>query len=350
MNAGILSPYAIPLIFLLLFAAIYKLNRTSLAAGMMLSCFLLSLSGIVLIQMYASDHPIAKIILAVVMLLVLTVAVFGAYIFLAFLLLNTRSILRKETRSLKHCLTLLLAIGWVVMTLAVYLVDRIALPAAITMAVYSAYGLMIFYLIHLSQYIVNMILCNLSRPRKDQDYIIVLGARVRDGKVTPLLARRIDRAIAFYHKQKSAGKTPKLVLSGGQGPDEQCSEAEAMQRYALEKGIPAEDILQEARSASTMENFLFSKRIMDEDSHGQPYCCIYATNNYHVLRAGILARKAGLKAVGIGSKTAFYYLPNAILREYIAYLYIHRKWNIAFAAGSLLLGIVVIPLLLRYVH
>ncbi len=102
------------------------------------------------------------------------------------------------------------------------------------------------------------------------------------------------------------------------------------------------------RSKSTLENMRFSREIMDRESAGKPYTCIYATNNYHVLRAGIYARKAGLKISGIGAKTRFYFLPNAVLREYIAYLYIHRKWNIAFAAVALLFGIFVLPAILTW--
>ena len=116
-----------------------------------------------------------------------------------------------------------------------------------------------------------------------------------------------------------------------------------MRVYALGRGVPEEALLLEAQSTSTLENMQFSKALMDKDSGGGSYSCIYATNNYHVLRAGIAARKAGLKIYGIGAKTAFYYLPNAILREYIAYIYLYLKWNIAFVLFSLIVGSVVVP-------
>jgi uncharacterized SAM-binding protein YcdF (DUF218 family) len=193
-----------------------------------------------------------------------------------------------------------------------------------------------------------MILCNLTRPKLNQDYIIVLGCWIKNGEVTPILARRLDKAIWFYNKQKEAGNPPKLLLSGGKGNDESCSEAEAMKTYALEHGIPEYDLILEDMSGSTRENMIFSKEIMDAQTGGKAYNCIYATNNYHVLRAGIFAAKAGLKARGIGAATAFYYLPNAILREYIAYLYIHLKWNIAFGIISLALGVVGLSALFNY--
>jgi uncharacterized SAM-binding protein YcdF (DUF218 family) len=83
---------------------------------------------------------------------------------------------------------------------------------------------------------------------------------------------------------------------------------------------------------------MFSKELMDRESSGKPYKCIFATNNYHLLRACIYARRAGLKMDGIGAKTILYYLPNAVLREYIAYLYIHLKWNIFLGAAVIIAG------------
>jgi len=111
-----------------------------------------------------------------------------------------------------------------------------------------------------------------------------------------------------------------------------------MKVYALEKGVSDEHIILESDSVSTLENMKFSKEIMDKDSNGNLFRCIYATNNYHVLRAGIYARAVKMKIDGIGAKTAFYYLPNAILREYIAYLYLHLKRNIVFGAIGLISG------------
>jgi uncharacterized SAM-binding protein YcdF (DUF218 family) len=147
-------------------------------------------------------------------------------------------------------------------------------------------------------------------------------------------------AFLFYNKQKNKKKRkpPKLILCGGKGNDELCSESVAMWQYAKRKGIPDEDMLLESKSVSTFENMMFSKRIMDSESGGKPYRCIYATSNYHLLRAGILARKAGLKISGIGAKTALYYLPNAILREYIAYIRIHLKLNIIIGICSFFFG------------
>jgi uncharacterized SAM-binding protein YcdF (DUF218 family) len=267
--------------------------------------------------------------------------------FIAFLVFNTYAILKREKRDLKHFLTLILAIGLLLVIIVPRFIDLTVFPQVAVYVIYSAYGLVIYYLLHLAQFVVSIALCNFSRPRKEQDYIIVPGCWIQNGKVTPLLAKRIDKAVEFYNKQKAVRKPPRLILSGGKGRDESCSEAEAMEQYALEKGIPQEDLLVESKSTSTLENMKFSKEIMDSESGDKPYKCIYVTNNYHLLRAGIFARKAGLKIDGIGAKTAFYYLPNAILREYIAYIYIYLKQNIFFGVLGLIGGSVAVYYLMK---
>ena len=339
--------YAIPLVLLLLFFAAYRLRRAPLVTGALLSASLVLFFGLFFTQNYQSDIFAVRLAALLPPILFSFFLGFGVYIFIAFLVFNTYAVLKKEKRDLQHILTLILAVGLLLAVLLPRWVHLTGFPPIATYLLYSAYGLAIYYLLHLVQFMISVVLCNLSRPRPPQDYIIVLGCWVRGGRATPLLAKRIDKAIEFYNRQKKTGPPPKLILSGGKGSDESCAEAEAMAKYALEKGIPREDLLLETKSVSTLENMKFSKEMMDRESGGKPYRCIYATNNYHLLRAGIFARKAGLTIDGIGAKTAFYYLPNAILREYIAYGYIYLKWNIAFGICSLILGSVAISYVMK---
>ena len=317
--------------------------------GAMLSSSIASFTVLFLIQAFSGDNRLLRSIAVIPILLAVLFLTFGVYLFIAFLVFNTRVILKKEKRDLKHLLTLVLAIGLSLVIVAHRFIDMTIFPKIAVYVIYSAYGLVIYYLLHLAQFIISIALCNISRPKKEQDYIIVLGCWIEDGKVTPLLANRIDKAVEFYNRQKAVRKPPKLILSGGKGSDETCSEAEAMEKYALAKGVPKKDLLLEAESVSTLENMRFSKGIMDRESGGKPYKCIYVTNNYHLLRAGIFARRAGLKINGVGAKTAFYYLPNAILREYIAYIYIFLKQNIAFGVFSLIFGSFAIYYIMKWI-
>lgn len=160
-----------------------------------------------------------------------------------------------------------------------------------------------------------------------------MGAGLIQGeRVSPLLAKRIDRAIAFYQKQsRKTLSPPQLLMSGGQGPDEKVPESVAMKNYALEQGIPEDEILIETHSTTTLENMRFSKDIMEREKPAG-YRAIFASNNYHIFRAGMYAEQVGLKADGIGAKTAKYYLPNAFLREFAALLVMNKRIHIIMGA------------------
>ncbi len=129
-------------------------------------------------------------------------------------------------------------------------------------------------------------------------------------------------------------KEPKIIVSGGQGPDELVSEASAMKKYLVNKGVKEEDVLMEDESRNTLQNMMFSKNIMD--SIKADHKSIFVTNNYHVFRASIYARLAGLKCEGVCSNTAKYYLPSAFLREYIGILVMYKWWHITFVSFLLL--------------
>lgn len=163
-------------------------------------------------------------------------------------------------------------------------------------------------------------------PRKRvYDYIIIHGAGLMpDGTPTPLLRGRVDKGVALWEKQ---GKTGVFVASGGQGSDEAVSEAESMRRYLTEsRHVPADAVLMEDRSTTTMQNLRFSKEIMDARSgvqsvpgrRGLAYRCALVTSDYHVFRASEYAHHIGLKADGGGSHTRGYYWPTAFIREFIA--------------------------------
>ena len=154
---------------------------------------------------------------------------------------------------------------------------------------------------------------------KKVDAVIVLGAGLIGDKVTPLLASRINKGIKVYRKNPGS----KLILSGGQGSDELISEAEAMCRYALSQGVPERDIVMEKASRNTRENIRFSKRFIEEGAYAA-----VVTSYYHLFRALTLARQEGLKCIGYGAKTKFYFTLNAFLREFVGYCIQTKKWQL----------------------
>jgi uncharacterized SAM-binding protein YcdF (DUF218 family) len=96
------------------------------------------------------------------------------------------------------------------------------------------------------------------------DYVIVLGTGLgKRGQVTPLLASRLRRGRHVWAVLTARGRTPVLIVSGGQGGDERVPEAQAMAAYLIERGFPADRLACEDQSSTTEENLTFSKAMMD---------------------------------------------------------------------------------------
>lgn len=167
--------------------------------------------------------------------------------------------------------------------------------------------------------LVGSVTCGISasrrRPEMDRDFIIILGCWFRkDGSLPPLLRGRVDRAVDFWRKQREeTGREAILIPSGGQGKDEPMPEAAAMKQYLLAQQIPEDRIVPECESENTFQNMRNSRAILESINPGGK--TLFATTSYHVFRSGIWAAQAGLTAEGIGSKTRWWFWPNAFMRE-----------------------------------
>lgn len=122
-----------------------------------------------------------------------------------------------------------------------------------------------------------------------EDAIIVLGAGLHGDVPSKTLAQRLKTAIAYHQKNPDAI----IVVSGGQGFQELRPEAEAMAEYLEAHQVPSSCILQESNSASTYENFRFSKELLEKKLPGKSLSVAYITNGFHCYRAGKLAEQAG---------------------------------------------------------
>ena len=175
-------------------------------------------------------------------------------------------------------------------------------------------------------------------PKKQHyDFIIIHGAGLLDGeRVTPLLKRRIDKAVQAF--QQSKNPQIRLIASGGQGSDEKISEAQAMYNYLVEHtDVPKEAIILEEKSTTTYENLLFSKEIGEQLIENPRF--LFVTNDYHVFRTSTYARQIGMQGDGLGCSTASYYIPSAFIREYVAMCVKMKKLFIGFELLYVLLVI-----------
>lgn len=150
-----------------------------------------------------------------------------------------------------------------------------------------------------------------KKPKAQPQAVIVLGCKVRGTVPSLMLLRRITAAKEILEQN------PDLiaVVSGGQGENEEISEAECMKNELIRLGISEDRILMEDRSASTSENLRFSKQILEEN--GITGSLLIATDGYHEMRAQILAKKEGLPDCGaVKAYTSWYLLPTYWVREW----------------------------------
>lgn len=128
------------------------------------------------------------------------------------------------------------------------------------------------------------------------DAIIVLGAQVKpDRTLSVQLTWRMDAAAEAYEK-----KNVPIVVCGAQGPDEPCTEAEAMRDYLLKKGIPEDDILTDPRSFNTNENLENAQELLK--GYQDIKRVLIVTSDYHVPRSMAIAQDLGFEAEGYGAK------------------------------------------------
>ncbi|MGI6174488.1 MAG: YdcF family protein [Christensenellales bacterium] len=147
------------------------------------------------------------------------------------------------------------------------------------------------------------------------EYIIILGAKVNGKSPSGALRNRIQRAAEYMQENPDTI----AIASGGQGEDEEISEAQCIYNGLVARGIDPSRILFEDKSTSTVENMRFSFQILfDLGKHGSKVGIV--TNNFHVFRALRIARKhAGACEVrGVPVATTKLSFPHYMLREFVA--------------------------------
>ncbi len=145
------------------------------------------------------------------------------------------------------------------------------------------------------------------------DFLIILGARLNGRTISPSLQSRLDAGLLYLRKYPDV----KVVVSGGQGRGEEITEAEAMREFLIANGIDEDRIMTEPNATSTMENFIFSKTLINKQTGKSVSDITFVTNSFHVLRAKMLAGRNALNARAISADT-FHIAPLIYLREYFA--------------------------------
>lgn len=156
-------------------------------------------------------------------------------------------------------------------------------------------------------------------PRPGAEVVVVLGCRLRGDRVSPMLARRLDRALEVIRDER--GRRPLVVVSGGQSGRDTVPEAMAMADYLVAHTIPATGIVAENRSRNTEENLRFTAEELDSLGIDPRTARItVVTSDFHVLRTRRLARRLGLRAEVTGARTTRLLTRKSFAREFVAVL------------------------------
>lgn len=125
---------------------------------------------------------------------------------------------------------------------------------------------------------------------KNVDCILILGAGIWGDKPSPMLQDRLDEGVKLYKE----GIASKIIMSGDHGREEY-DEVNIMKEYAIEQGVPSEDIFMDHAGFSTYESIYRAKEIFDADN------IVIVTQEYHLYRALYIADKLNINAYGVNS-------------------------------------------------
>ena len=266
---------------------------------------------------YIRDNRWASTLsISVAIIIGLILLIFPLFLVINFIR-NGKEAIKKEGLTFKNLLSILLALGLVLYVLLWPVFGKGFIDSLISV-LYNYIGVIIgYFLIISSAYFFSSSFNNYNIRNVNADYIIALGSGLMGDKLTPLLKGRVDAAIRSYRLNKGS----KLIMAGGQGPDEKVAEAYAMSRYAIDMGVSRDDVLVEDKSKSTKENLAFSMKLTDKRNPK----VVIVSNTYHIFRALLMANELGIRAKGQGNKTLAYFATNAFIREIVGYISLERK-------------------------
>ena len=136
----------------------------------------------------------------------------------------------------------------------------------------------------------NIVTLEEAAELSDVDCAVILGAGVREGKPTPMLRDRLLVGIDLY----KSGAVKKLIMSGDHGSTDY-DEVNIMKSFAVDRGVPDEDIFMDHAGFSTYETIYRAREIFEADN------VIIVSQKYHLYRALYIAEKLGIKSVGVSA-------------------------------------------------
>ncbi len=121
----------------------------------------------------------------------------------------------------------------------------------------------------------------------EPEIMVILGCQVKPWGPSVLLQDRLNKALDYL----AAHPDVTVVVSGGQGPDEPTTEAQAMQDYLVERGVDQSRILQEDQSHNTIQNLRYSMALLEEKGYDIEEDIVVVSNGFHLTRVRMLWKR-----------------------------------------------------------
>lgn len=154
----------------------------------------------------------------------------------------------------------------------------------------------------------------IKNARTDADdrrpYLVVLGAAVYQDQPSLTLVRRLEGALDYLERYPESV----AVVSGGMGPGETVTEAQAMHDWLRRHGVAEERIVREDRATSTKENLEYSFALIRERGDEPDGKVAIVSSAYHLYRAKSMARLQGVEAAGVAAPWGY---PMVMLNYFI---------------------------------
>lgn len=138
-----------------------------------------------------------------------------------------------------------------------------------------------------------------GRGEVGSEYLIVLGTTVNGTEPSPMLKQRLDAALAYLNEYPDAT----AIVTGGMGDEINISEALCMYNYLTGAGIAPERVWMEDRARSTIENLRNTMAVLEEHDGSLPEQVTILSSEFHLFRAGLMAKDLGLNAALVPART-----------------------------------------------
>lgn len=145
-----------------------------------------------------------------------------------------------------------------------------------------------------------IIKASFGSPKESVAYIVVLGAKVRQSGPSASLWDRIHGAYDYLETHPDVI----AIVSGGQGADEPMTEAKAMYDALVDMGIDPNRVWMEDKATNTYENIQLSLALIEEKTGQHPENLGVVSSEYHLFRASLFTKAAGVEFVGIPAHTS----------------------------------------------